>query len=263
MTQDSIDAAIQTYYSRTFDEGSRLTTRSAQGRLEFERTQNIIRSATPAPARILDVGGATGVHAAALSQAGYEVVLVEPVADMVRVAREHGTFEALVGDARHLDFADDSFDAVLMAGPLYHLRERVDRVQALSEAVRVCRPGVVHAAAIPRFLAFAVAALDREVLDASAEEWLALLKDGVPPSTVRFPAGHFHTPEELEGEMVDSGLTDVRVVGLEGPAALALEITPDIEIQDYAAAARLAATFETSRVVRNFSCHILGTGRVV
>ncbi len=108
MAQDEIDAAIQTYYGGVFDESTRLTTRSPQGRLEFERTQEVVRAATPAPARILDVGGATGVHAAALARDGYEVVLVDPVASQVAAASRIGTFSAAVGDARDLDFADVS-----------------------------------------------------------------------------------------------------------------------------------------------------------
>ncbi len=89
--------------------------------MEFERTQEIVRAATPAPARLLDVGGATGIHAAALARDGYEVTLIDPVPAQVATARKYGTFEALVGDARTLDLTDGSFDAVLMAGPLYHL----------------------------------------------------------------------------------------------------------------------------------------------
>lgn len=263
MTQEAIDAAIQAYYRDVFDEGARLTTRSAQGRLEFERTQEIVRAATPAPARVLDVGGATGVHAAPLADAGYEVVLIEPVESQVRIAREVGTFEALVGDARELPFPDDSFDAVLMAGPIYHLAEREERLRSLREAVRVCRlGGHVHAAAIPRFLAFAVAALNRDVLDAAPEGWIRLLREGVPPQTVRFPAGHFHTPEELAEEMSTAGLCEVRVFGLEGPAALGLETEASLTQDDYEAATHLARTFESSTIMRNYSCHLLGTGRV-
>jgi SAM-dependent methyltransferase len=57
-----------------------------------------------------------------------------------------------VGDARELDLADASVDAVLLLGPLYHLRRRPDRVRALAEARRVVRPGgPVFAAAISRW----------------------------------------------------------------------------------------------------------------
>lgn len=261
MAQDEIDAAIQTYYAGVFDESTRLTTRSPQGRLEFERTQEIVRTATPAPARILDVGGATGVHATALARDGYEVVLVDPVASQVATASRIGTFSAAVGDARDLDFADASFDAVLMSGPLYHLSERHERVQALREARRVCRiGGSVHAAAIPRFLAFAAAALDPALLDESPGAWLDLLRHGTPVPSLRFPGGHFHTPRELESEMAEAGLHDITVIGLEGPAGAALESVADVSGADYSAALRLARTFGGAPDIRDFSNHLLGSG---
>jgi SAM-dependent methyltransferase len=46
-----------------------------------------------------------------------------------------------VRDARDLDLDDASVDAVLLLGPLYHLRRRADRIRALTEARRVVRPG--------------------------------------------------------------------------------------------------------------------------
>jgi SAM-dependent methyltransferase len=260
MDQPGIDAAIQTFYGELFDEDARLKTRSAQGRLEFERTQEILRTATPAPARVLDVGGATGVHAAALARDGYDVVVVDPVESHIAAARRIGTFEAVVGDARHLAFPEDSFDVVLMAGPLYHLATREDRLRALSEARRVCRPGgFVHAAAIPRLSAFAAAALDPQLLDASLEAWLNLLRHGSPVPALRFPGGHFYTPEELHDEMTAVGLRNATGVGLEGPAGIALETLLDVSDADYSAALRLARSFELAPDIRDFSNHLMGS----
>ncbi|MGN6204488.1 class I SAM-dependent methyltransferase [Humibacter sp.] len=262
MSQRELDAAIQTFYAEVFDEGVRLTTRSPQGRLEFERTQAIVRAATPVPARVLDVGGATGVHAAAFAVAGYEVVLVDPVARQVAAAARIGTFVAQLGDARQLDFPDDSFDAVLMAGPLYHLTHRSERLQALGEAQRVCRPGgFVHAAAIPRLVAFAAAALDQDLLVNSLDDWLGLLRHGTPVPALRFPGGHFHTPDELQDEMTDAGIRNVTVVGLEGPAGIALETVAEVTDADYSAAQQLARTFAHTPDIRDFSNHLLGSGQ--
>ena len=47
-------------------EATRLT-RSPHGRIEFLRTRELLRRVLPPSADVLDVGGATGVHAAWLA----------------------------------------------------------------------------------------------------------------------------------------------------------------------------------------------------
>ena len=114
--QEDIDRQIQAYYGGLdWDEGARLTSRSAQGRLEFERTQELIAERIRAGSWIADIGGATGVHAAALANAGHRVTLLDPVLEQVEQARTHGTFEALVGDARGLPFEEASLDVALLS----------------------------------------------------------------------------------------------------------------------------------------------------
>lgn len=254
------DEAIDAYYTEKFDESGRLST-SGQGRLEFERTQEIVRNATPPPARLLDLGGGPGVHADAFARAGYDVVLVDVVPANVDRAREHGGFEAVVGDARELSFPDDSFDVVLCAGPLYHLAHRDDRLKALREARRVCRPGgAVHAAAIPRLVAFADMTRFPEFFAHYAGQLTQMMLDGTPPEMEGFPAGHFHTADELEDEMSRAGFSDVEVVGLEGPNGLAMEFV-DVKHEDYEAARRLAISWQHRREIADMSSHLLATGR--
>src|SRR6185503_6418578 len=125
-----------------------------QGALEFARTQVLLERYLPAPpAVIADVGGGPGRYAVWLAERGYRVHLVDPVPLHIEQARAAGQLaSAEVGDARTLHLGDDSVDAVLLLGPLYHLLERDDRLRALGEARRVCRAGgVVIAAAISRF----------------------------------------------------------------------------------------------------------------
>src|SRR5439155_2231303 len=110
------------------------------------------RALPPAPARILDVGGATGVYAGPLAEAGYAVHVVDPVPEHVARSAALPGVSAAEGDARALDKPDASHDAVLLLGPLYHLLDRADRVRAWREAGRVVRPGgVVVGATISRF----------------------------------------------------------------------------------------------------------------
>ena len=258
-SQEDIDRQIQAYYGGLdWDEGARLTSRSAQGRLEFERTQELIAERIPAGSRIADVGGATGVHAAALAAAGHHVRLLDPVIEQVDRARTFGTFEALVGDARGLPFEDGSLDVVLLLGPLYHLAERDERLRVLHEAIRVTRPGGwVFAAAIPRLARLAAITVGADL----PRGWEDLIERRFAPSGGRFPGGHFHTGAELAAELSESGLLQVEVVGVEGPAGLALEHLTEIDPELYSAALTMARAVAGQRGVQDLSNHLLAAGR--
>ncbi|MFD2795274.1 class I SAM-dependent methyltransferase [Promicromonospora vindobonensis] len=267
--QRTVDLRVQEYYAGQtgWDEHARLTTRTAQGPVEHIRTQELVRRRLAPGARVLDVGGATGVHAAPLAADGYDVLLVDPVAGQVARAAEHGTFEARVGDARDLggaglDLGDDEFDAVLLLGPLYHLATREDRVRALREAVRVTRPGgTVAAAGITRLAALVGGGY--ELFPPAA--WQAVLEHGVAPDDIAFPAAHFHDAAELAAEAADAGLTDVVVHGVEGPAGGALERVALDAPEAPAlidAALTLARTLSTTPGVPDMSQHILAIGTV-
>lgn len=225
--QRRLDEAIRAYYEQRVDEEVRLTS-TVGGRVELERTRRLLDAVLPVGARVLDVGGGTGVHSRWLAGRGYAVTLVDPVPSHVARAAEAGTFSALVGDARDLPVADGSADAVLLLGPLYHLITRDDRDRALGEARRVLRPGgVLLAQGIGRLTAFTEAAIRRgfPTLD---EADLAILRTGVWFSTHgNFPGGHFHTAEELRREAEAAGFVELAVHGLEGPDVGALELVAD------------------------------------
>src|SRR5215813_6779926 len=135
---------VRDHYEAEVVEAERLT--RGAGQLELLRTQEIIRRhLPPGPLTIHDVGGGAGAHAEWLANDGHAVHLVDPMPHHVqaaqRLASRDRRITAEVGDARHLAAENDSADAVLLLGPLYHLTERSDRLQALAEACRVVRPG--------------------------------------------------------------------------------------------------------------------------
>ncbi len=142
-----LDPAIVAHYGQGV-ERDRLTT---WGRLEAERTRELLaRFLPPPPAVVLDVGGAEGAYALPLARAGYVVHLLDPILSHVARAassQQHETplASAEVGDARALPFDDETADAVLLLGPLYHLVKAEDRAKALAEtrprpAPRWCAP---------------------------------------------------------------------------------------------------------------------------
>jgi SAM-dependent methyltransferase len=224
---DRFPDEIVEHYDREIDEGRRIT--QGLGQLELLRTREIVRRhLPPAPRRILDVGGGTGVHAAWLASDGHDVHLIDRVPRHVdqarRLAPGPGRVTAAVGDARDLAAARASFDAVLLLGPLYHLTERADRIRVLREAARVVRPaGVVFAAAVSRFASL-FDGLAREFL--FDPEFRPIVERDLREGQHRnpehrphwFTTAFFHHPEELRAEVADAGLEVLELVGVEGLA---------------------------------------------
>jgi SAM-dependent methyltransferase len=264
-----LDPAIAGYYelgaeeSRLFDDG--------RPRLEYVRTLELLERFLPAaPATVLDVGGGTGVYSAALGERGYVVDLIDPVPAHVerarQIAAERGlseSFTAHVGDARRLDRTDGSYDAVLLLGPLYHLVDRHDRIQAWAEAVRVARPGgVVAAVGISRFASL-LDGLQRQLLTDQVfrgvvEEDLRSGQHRNPDPVGRpmlFTTAYFHRAEELEAEARDAGLREVVLLAVEGPAW----IVEDID--DLASQSEAARAVETERTLMGATAHLLAVGQ--
>jgi ubiquinone/menaquinone biosynthesis C-methylase UbiE len=231
MSGSSSDEMIRHYTQA--DEASRL--RTGWFRLEQERTRELILRHLPAaPARVLDVGGGAGAYACWLALLGYEVHLIDPVPRHVEQAQaaseaqpQYPLASATIGDARKIEQAEQSADAVLMLGPLYHLTERSDRLTALREARRVARTGApIFVAAISRFSAL-LDSLSGGFFD--QPEFAPILDRGLAEGQHRNPTENllyftdavFHRPDELAGEVREAGIDLVEVLPIEGPAWLA------------------------------------------
>ncbi len=264
---------VAAYYARGL-ERDRLA--SGPGALEFARTQALLERYLPAPpAAVADVGGGPGRYAVWLAERGYSVRLVDPVplhVEQARVAARERPRAALasaeVGDARSLGLSDASTDAVLLLGPLYHLPERGDRIQALAEARRVCRPGgVIIAAAISRF-ASTLDGLRGGYLEDTAFAAVAAgdLRDGRHRNPTGDPAyfttAYFHRPEELAAECEAAGLTHEATIAVEGPAWLLSDLDARLGVERRRSVLLTAlATLETEPTLLGVSAHLLVVAR--
>ncbi|MBQ4048069.1 MAG: class I SAM-dependent methyltransferase [Clostridia bacterium] len=134
---------LKAYYESR-DEDVRLASR--HGSVEFLTTMRYIERYLQADSRILEIGAGTGRYSHALARMGYRVDAVELIEHNIEVFRAKtapGEAVSVVqGNALDLSaFADHTYDLTLLLGPIYHLYTEADQRQALSEAVRVTKPG--------------------------------------------------------------------------------------------------------------------------
>lgn len=237
--------------------------RTPHGRLEFLRTQELLRRMLGDPATVLDVGGGTGVHAEWLARDGHAVHLIDVVPAHVDAAATLPGVTAEVGDARELPVADHSVDVVLLLGPLYHLVDAADRERALAEAMRVLRPGgVLAGAGISRYLSVLETGTNGRLDEGLVPSVETVIATGDYDGHAGFTATHWHTADELRGEFVTAGLVDVEVYGIEGPAWPALDVAGAEEFgQRIAAALHCARLVERDPLLVNVSAHLLAIGR--
>lgn len=129
---------------QTIDEDSRLL--SVSGRVEFLTTLTYVHKYFAPGSKLLEVGAGTGRYSIALANEGYDVTAVELLDCNIKKFREKLKGEKKLqlhqGNALDLSlFESNTFDGVLLFGPMYHLYCQEDKVQALNEAKRVVKPG--------------------------------------------------------------------------------------------------------------------------
>lgn len=253
---------------RSIDEGARIT--EGYGRLEFLRTQEIVRRhLPPGSLRVLDIGGATGVHAAWLAADGHRVALFDVVPEHLAAAERLAEgITASFGDARELPVPDASFDAALLLGPLYHLTDRDDRVVALREAARAVRPGgPVFAAAISRFASLFDGLARGFLFD---PEFRRIVHTDLATGQHRndrnlphwFTTSYFHHPDELRQECLDADLDVLEVVGVEGLAAWLPQLADRWDSPgDREIILQSARAVENEPALRALSGHLIAVGR--
>lgn len=140
---------LKNYYTN-HNEDARLT--SQHGAVEFLTTIHYVEKYLTRGMRILEIGTGTGRYAHYFARNGYQVDAVELMECNIEVFKANTAPDETVtirqGDAVNLDFIpSEQYDITLLLGPMYHLYTEEEKLAALSEAIRVTKPGGVVFAA--------------------------------------------------------------------------------------------------------------------
>lgn len=198
--------------------------------LEFTITMHSLRKYLPPHGHILDAGGGPGRYTIELCRAGYNVTLLDLSSGNLEIAKEQFASEPegvqkclhdmLIGNVCDLSrFPSGSFDAVIcLGGVVSHIASESDRYQAVSELVRVAKPGALVGISVIGYLA-----LLRDCMQYWSQE---LLLDSFPElietGNITGPTGtpwHFYRADELRNLGESLGLETIEVVGCEGLSA--------------------------------------------
>lgn len=129
------------YYNK-FNEDKRLKTH--HGRVEYMTAMKYIEKFLKKydNPSILDIGAGCGAYSIPLSEKA-NVTALELVKHNLKVIEKKDTLKKVklvLGNATNLSrFKDNSFDIVLLFGPMYHLISMDDKLKALIEAKRVLK----------------------------------------------------------------------------------------------------------------------------
>lgn len=141
-----MDVVKQYYDEQAEREWQRLG--KAYTRVEYLSTLYLIDKYFPQQGEVLDIGAGPGRYSLALLERGYEVSLLDLSQNELNIAKQKITEARHTAKAYYCQsalelegFEENSFDALLIMGPLYHLRGEEERQKVLMQARRILKEG--------------------------------------------------------------------------------------------------------------------------
>jgi len=215
-----------------FNEDTRLNCSNA-AKVEFLTTVTYIEKYLNVGNKILDIGAGAGEYSIHLAKQGYAVTAIELAENNINAFKEKLTIDIGIdlrqGNACDLsDFVDNSFDVVLLLGPLYHINSPADRKKCIAEARRVCKKGGT--------IFFAYISNDMVILTQTFLYDLDYLKTGGYNKKTfevdNFPFVFF-TVANARNELVENGIHLLHEIASDGVSELLSEKINQLDDDDF------------------------------
>jgi len=224
---DEIDEIVKSWYREKAQYEWERLQQDPYHQLEFIITLHFLKKYLPKTGLVLDAGGGPGRYTIELAKRGYDVILLDLVPELLKIAKEqikkagvqNKVKQIVEGSIDDLSmFENETFDAVLcLGGVLNHLLDERRREKAARELIRVAKKGApVFVSVISRlgvlrtiFLRFP------ESLKFCKHHWE--VGDYIPGVHGRgFTAAHWFLPEELKELFERQGVKILEMTALEG-----------------------------------------------
>jgi len=215
---------VKEYYNtHSFFEDKRLD----ENEFEVPLTLNYIERYVKPGAKILDIACGTGNYAKILLEKGYILGLndlSESNMELTRQKIKDNSHVIHMSVSNALDseiWQKESWDAVLILGPLYHLTEKKNRIKILRKAKKhVKKNGIIYSAFMSRTAAMQYGLKNNPEGIQEKEGVFSLWETGTDENFVEgtewFTNAYFSFPEEINPLIAESGLKPLHLVGIEG-----------------------------------------------
>lgn len=265
-----INSEIERFYdNNTQKEWERLD----RHRMEFAITLKAFNQYLPSPPiKILDIGGGPGRYSITLSKMGHRVTLVDLSLNCLKFARVKAEeSEVKIDDYVQCNaielpmITDESFDSVLLMGPLYHLLKLGDRKKAVREAYRVLkRGGLIFTSFITQYAPIRwVGKYEPEWIINNKDKLHELLNNKflIQGEGGGFTSAYFAHPSEIKPLLETASFTTIDMIACEGLLSMIEEKVNEIygELWD----AWVELNYKLAKDSSIFGCaeHILYIGR--
>lgn len=227
MKDEEASRMVKEWFTKTAGYEWRRLKRNPYHQIEFFVTMHFLTKYLPKKGLVLDAGGGPGRYTIKLAKQGYDVVLLDLVLGMLKLAErrikragvKRRVKQIVEGSIEDLSMFDDEiFDAVLcLGGPLGHILTEQGRKKAVRELVRVAKKDAPIFASVISRLGVLKTLLIRAQTEMQYAKHHLEVGDYVPGVHGKgFTAAHWFLPEELRDLFEAQGVEVLEIAGLEG-----------------------------------------------
>jgi ubiquinone/menaquinone biosynthesis C-methylase UbiE len=242
-------------------------------RMEFYINSRFIKENLPNKGlSILDLGGGVGRYSIELTKVGHKVTLVDlsdrNIEDAKKLCRDQNIelFKIQQGNALDLSFLkENSFDAVLVMGPFYHIKEEINRIKCINEIKRVLiKGGVLFSAHLTRYAFFKyVVANFPEEIDKFYDNFINVFECGsklTDDGDLFTDNTYTENAEHILDFMGKSGFTESEIIASEGLVDHIEDKLQNLDLDKFLKVAELNYISCKDKYILNAASHLLYKG---